>query len=324
MGMGKMDKGTAEPRTNRTTVRTLVSASSDELTQAGQSRLGREYENTRLEDCFVYHWFDTPDGQVIPGVWDLRNNWRGYLGNTNLRGCRVLEVGPASGFLTFKMEQNGAEVIGFDVAPGVSPDVMPMPEAEHEEIKQQFARDTYSVRAAWWFFHRLFASKSRVVYGNIYDMPKDIGTFDVSVLGAVLLHLANPFAALTQVARLTDRTMIISDLYDKRLDGGAFMEINPHRGLAGPMAWWLISPQACVHMLHANGFAVTSLTFHDYNHHPTRDPLVFQTHTFFTIIAERKSGDESLAKMATTVERDNIKKPSAAKRFASRLWRRRQ
>jgi hypothetical protein len=245
------------------------------------------YENVRLDECFVYHWFDTPDGKTIPGVWDLRKNWRKYLGNPDLKGKSVLEIGPASGFLTFKMENEGANVVCFDVAPNISPDVMPTPGLDHEAIRKQFARDTHSVRAAWWYFHKIFKSRATAVYGNIYEMPADIGTFDVTVIGAVLLHLANPFAALTAAARLTKKTIIITDLYDKRLDGGAFMEINPHLGNAGPMAWWLISPQAVKHMLHANGFEVKSITFNDFNHHPALDPKVSKTHRFFTIVAER-------------------------------------
>jgi hypothetical protein len=101
-------------------------------------------------------------------------------------------------------------------------------------------------------------------------MPKDIGTFDVSVMGAILLHLANPFAALTQIARLTNKTMIITDLYLARLwspFGGALMEVNPHRGKCGPMAWWRISPRAVANMLHANGFEVKSLTVEKYKSH---------------------------------------------------------
>jgi len=36
----------------------------------------------------------------------------------------------------------------------------------------------------------MFGSNARVIYGNIYVLPQDIGTFDVGVIGAVLLHLA--------------------------------------------------------------------------------------------------------------------------------------
>ena len=78
--------------------------SSLDLTPDGQNRLAKEHEVGTLEDWFVYHWFDLSDGRTVPGIYDLRKNWRAYLGNVDLKGRRVLEVGPASGFLTFKME----------------------------------------------------------------------------------------------------------------------------------------------------------------------------------------------------------------------------
>jgi hypothetical protein len=263
--------------------------SSFDLTDGGQARLAKEHEARGLEDCYVYHWFDLPDGRTIPGIYDLRKNWRAYLGNVDLSGRRVLEVGPASGFLTFKMEQDGADVVAFDVAPGASPDVMPTPGLDLDDVRRQFARDTKSVRTAWWYFHGEFGSRSRAIYGNIYEMPKDIGTFDVSVMGAILLHLANPFAALTQVAKLTNRTLIISDLYLRRMWSPfrrAVMEINPHKGKCGPMSWWHISPRAVEHMLHANGFEVKSLAYHKQKNHPSTNRS--RTLTFFTIVAERR------------------------------------
>ena len=68
-----------------------------DLTPEGQNRLAQEHEGA-LEDCYVYHWFDLPDGRTIPGIYDLRKNWRGYLGNVGFKGQHVLEIGPASGF----------------------------------------------------------------------------------------------------------------------------------------------------------------------------------------------------------------------------------
>jgi hypothetical protein len=261
-----------------------------ELSPEGQARLSREYESATLAECFVYHWFDLPDGSVISGVWDLRKRWHAYLGNYDFAGKTVFEVGPASGFLTFKMEGLGADVTCFDIAPGTSPDVMPLPGVDHYKTQREFAENHHSIRAAWWYFHRLFASRSKATYGNIYQIPEELGTYDVSVVGAVLLHLATPFAALTQIARRTKNTIIISDRYFPHLDGGPFMEINPHKGAFGPMAWWRISPQACIHMLHANGFEPRSVSYHQHNHHPTRDLKTFRTHEFFTVVADRLLG----------------------------------
>ena len=54
-------------------------------------------------------------GEVGKG-WDLRKTIDDYLGHFDFRGKRVLDVGTASGFLTFEMEKRGAEVVSFDMA----------------------------------------------------------------------------------------------------------------------------------------------------------------------------------------------------------------
>ena len=51
-------------------------------------------------ECRWYHMFDKPDGSVIRGSWDYRHNVDEYLGHVDFRGKSVLEIVPASGFLT--------------------------------------------------------------------------------------------------------------------------------------------------------------------------------------------------------------------------------
>jgi hypothetical protein len=52
------------------------------------------------DGCRWYHMFDKPDGSVIRGSWDYRHNVDDYLGQVDFRDKSVLEIGPASGFLT--------------------------------------------------------------------------------------------------------------------------------------------------------------------------------------------------------------------------------
>jgi 2-polyprenyl-3-methyl-5-hydroxy-6-metoxy-1,4-benzoquinol methylase len=72
---------------------------------------------TRLEDCFFYHTIEIPGYGIVEGPWDLRAGLGDYLGNVDLRGKRVLELGTASGFVCFHMERQGADVVAYDLSP---------------------------------------------------------------------------------------------------------------------------------------------------------------------------------------------------------------
>ena len=49
------------------------------------------------------------------------------------------------------------------------------------------------LRNGYWLAHRLLNSRARVYYGDIYNIPDEIGQFDVVFLGMVLPHLREPF-----------------------------------------------------------------------------------------------------------------------------------
>ena len=55
-----------------------------------------------IGDCSFYHTVELPGYGVINGEWDLRGRVNEYLGNVDFAGQRVLEIGPASGFLNIR------------------------------------------------------------------------------------------------------------------------------------------------------------------------------------------------------------------------------
>ena len=57
---------------------------------------------------------DLPGVGQVDGQWDLRGDLRRYLGGVDVAGKRCLDIGTASGFLSFEMEKEGAEVVSFD------------------------------------------------------------------------------------------------------------------------------------------------------------------------------------------------------------------
>jgi len=89
-------------------------------------------DSSSPSECFFYHSMTLPDFGEIQGHWDLRDVAHAYLGNVEFAGKRVLDVGAASGFLTFEMEKRGAEVVSFDLDDGANWDVVP-----HFKIRQQ-------------------------------------------------------------------------------------------------------------------------------------------------------------------------------------------
>src|ERR1700722_14294937 len=98
-----------------------------QLDPAFQEALSKRREGADLSDFTWYHAFDMPDGTVLPGAWDLRGHESAYLGGVDVAGKRVLELGPATGFLTFAMERLGAaEVVSFEAGFDVPINTLPI------------------------------------------------------------------------------------------------------------------------------------------------------------------------------------------------------
>ena len=68
---------------------------------AGQDLYTTPLAVANIEDCDFYHTIDLPGHGCVQGTWDLRRNVRGYLGHATFARKRVLDVGAASGFLSF-------------------------------------------------------------------------------------------------------------------------------------------------------------------------------------------------------------------------------
>jgi hypothetical protein len=77
---------------------------------------------------------DIPGHGLVNGQWDLRGKTDEYFGNYQFAGKRVLEIGPASGFLTLEMEKRRAEVVAVDVGELKPWDFVPYPEASLADV----------------------------------------------------------------------------------------------------------------------------------------------------------------------------------------------
>jgi hypothetical protein len=263
-----------------------------QLTDEFQSGLVRRFGGVRLEDCDFYHTMDFGQGDVVPGVWDLRGRERSYLGWVDVADQRVLEIGPASGHLTRYMEEKRAEVVAFELPPGVAADIVPQAGHDFEAQKRLSVGYTERVRNSWWYAHTRFGSRAKAVYGDIYALPDDVGRFDVTLLGSVLLHVQNPFRALEQTATRTDRAVVVTEPV-RRIpsDERAIMEFAPVDTTKTVVVWWQLTPGAVVRMLRIFGFLEFTVYYHLQRHHPHHEmDKPAEESLYFTVVGERHKG----------------------------------
>jgi SAM-dependent methyltransferase len=222
-------------------------------------------------DCYFYHTVEVPGYGLFEGEWDLRAGVDAYLGEAELRGRRVLEIGTASGFLAFAMEQRGAEVVAFDLSPEHAPDLVPEAGADPARRKGDHREHVRKLNNAFWLCHRAFASRAQLVHGSVYALPDEIGLVDVGTFGCVLLHLRDPLAALAQAVRLTRDSVIITEpvVVRSRLKRallrrlGPALLLFPRPGQANAeTTWWVLTPETVQALLGVYGFEDSRVTYH--------------------------------------------------------------
>lgn len=78
-------------------------------------------------DCLFSQAMELPGTGFIEGARDHRRTVDAYLGHVDVRGRRVLDVGPANGFFSFEMERHAAEVTALDLGSESDWDAVPHP-----------------------------------------------------------------------------------------------------------------------------------------------------------------------------------------------------
>lgn len=183
-----------------------------------QSKWARPRAKVDRHDCFFYHTTQFKNGDVAAGQWDLRGRFPDYIGHVDLSETRVLDVGTASGFLSFSAEEAGAhEVVSFDLDTAARQHLLPFSDSlyvtHHAAWVDAQTAAFEGWKNAYWFTHHDRASRARAVYGDVYDLPTHIGVFDVVILGSILEHLGDPIRAFGSIAKVaTDRIVINTDI----------------------------------------------------------------------------------------------------------------
>jgi SAM-dependent methyltransferase len=222
-------------------------------------------------DCFFYHTMDLPGFGEVRGHWDLRARFDEYIGGVDLSGKSVIDVGAATGFLSFEAEKSGAaRVLSFDIADARQQSFLPFKDKLYSRDParwaEEYGAEIEQWKNAYWLCHRLLNSKAEVYYGNIYNLPAELGQFDVAIVGSVLEHLSDQITALASVARLTKETIVIVSpmlATEERIAQFGALASHPENDFT----WWIYSLGVYREVLKMLGFSITGSTQAEYYYH---------------------------------------------------------
>ena len=196
----------------------------------------------RRKDCWFYHTIDLPGDGTIEGIWDLRNNAGEYLGGVDFKDQRVLEIGPASGFLTAWMDKQGAEVVAVEQPSSVVWDFVPLDTRNDDwrNIEAMKVNNNRQLKNSYWYTHEKLGLSAKTLYRRVDDLPEGIEDFDIAVLAMVLTHMRDPAKAIEICARKASKKLVITDrLYvPEHLQDFPVMWYVPQAGVKRYDTWW--------------------------------------------------------------------------------------
>ena len=242
-----------------------------------------------VADCYFYHTTTIPGHGTVEGEWDLAPGIDAYLGHTSFANKTILDVGAATGYLSFHMERRGGTLISYDLSEAQDWDIVPLSgidAAEHARVRKAHIG---AINNGYWLCHAAQGSAARMAHGTVYRIDPALGPVDISVFGSILLHLRDPFLALHNAAQITRETMIVSDLLPgghalSRMVAvlmGRAMVFKPRFAKNRPWeTWWNLPPALVVEFLGVLGFEKAVVTYHTQLLKGRRMPM-------YTVVATR-------------------------------------
>ena len=124
----------------------------------------------------------------------------------------AIDIGTASGFLTWEAERRGAQVVSFDLDHASRQKLLPFRDSiymrDRAESERQREHFFDGMKRGYGYCHHAFGSSAKVHYGNIERMPLELGHFDVALLCSVLEHLPDHIQAIASAASLANTLVI--------------------------------------------------------------------------------------------------------------------
>jgi len=169
----------------------------------------------QLSDCHFYHSMTFPDGSEVLGDWDIRGSFSDYIGNIEVRGKTLLDVGTASGMIAFETERRGAHVTAYET-PSLA-DVAHIPfksnlyYTDHTAwVRQADTGGLAEVINSFWYAHHRFKSNVQVVYGDIFELADLVPPMDIVVAGAIIEHISDPIRAIEVFTKIAKQTIVLA------------------------------------------------------------------------------------------------------------------
>ncbi len=215
--------------------------------------------NNVEEDSKAYYWYhcvDLLNGFVTDGDYDLRDQIGQFGFPEDMKGLTALDVGRASGYFAFEMEERGADVTACDIPSFLDWDFVGGPKHRQELAAQVGDVETYSrqqITGAFEFARWQRKSKVKAKLINAYHLSPeafDGQKFDVVFAGSITSHLRDPILAFEKLHSVTRGKCIISAPTFEI----AGTEQVPLMWLVGTSdsdrrSWWSVNEKALVEML---------------------------------------------------------------------------
>ena len=119
------------------------------------------------------------------------------------------------------------------------------------------------MKNSYWYQWHEFGSQNKVYYGDLINIEKDIGLFDVGFIGQIMVHNRDPLGILQSVAQRTTGTIIVSEGMNPSGRAITFLP-NPREGVR-PHGWYRFSVDVLSEFIELMGFKVRSVNAESYD-----------------------------------------------------------
>ena len=138
--------------------------------------------------------------------------------------------------------------------------------------KSSYVHQDAGLNNGFWYASSIPRFSGQISPWDTYDVPTEIGRFDVVTLGAILQHLRDPLGALENAMSFTDQSIIITDssvfIRDdlQHLPLAYFAPPERLRTPHGGWTWWEVTAEVYVRFLELKGWRVISKAVGSYEH----------------------------------------------------------